>query len=466
MSDRLLSRLVLSFTWLVAASSARAEPLRFDRDIRPILSDKCFFCHGPDREHREADLRLDLEEEAKLAIVPGDADASDLITRIVSADPADVMPPPDAHKELTAEEKEMLVRWVKEGANWTQHWSFIPPTMPKRPQVRNRDWARVPIDEYILARLEAAGLNPRPEASREKLIRRLTYDLTGLPPTLSEIDAFVNDPSASAYERLVDRLLQSHHYGERMTLMWLDAARYGDTSVYHADGPRDMWAWRDAVIEAYNNNMPFDRFSLYQLAGDLVPETTLQQKILAGFNRNNGTTDEGGAIAEEYRVEYTVDRVKTTSTVWMGLTMECAQCHDHKYDPISQEEYYKLYAFFNVSSDQGMQTRKGNATPTIEVPGSRKTKEAADRTVAACRGKTAAWKSEVEESKPAFEKWLVSAAVGQNRKQNRLQPSDPLLHVPLWEGKDKAVSDLVDVASQRQDQRQSRVGEVAIRLGA
>ncbi|MGI9474246.1 MAG: DUF1553 domain-containing protein [Rubripirellula sp.] len=346
---------------LLSVAWCRADTVEFARDIRPILSDKCFYCHGPDEQHREADLRLDLQEEAFSVIEPGQPDASELVARILSRDD-DIMPPVDSHKVLSDSEIELLSRWVTQGAEWTQHWSFNHPDKGSPAATRTRD----AIDSQVLKKMPATSFSP--EASREKLIRRVTYDLTGMPPTLAELDAFLADSSTDAYERLVDRLLRSPRYGQRMGLAWMDAARYGDTSVYHADGPRSMWAWRDAIVDAYTRNMPFDEFSTSQIAGDLLPEATLEQKLLAGFNRNNGTTDEGGAIAEEYRVEYAVDRVKTTSTVWLGLTMECAQCHDHKYDPISQEDYYRFYAFFNISSDGGMQTRKGNAEPTLAIP--------------------------------------------------------------------------------------------------
>ncbi len=330
---RLFCSLVI-VAFLGAGRPVRADSVRFDRDIRPILSDKCFFCHGPDSQHQEAGLRLDLEDQVRETIVAGDANSSELIRRITSTDAEQMMPPADAHKELSASEIELLTRWVAEGAEWSQHWSLIPPVKPDPagpPQANSN-----PIDAFVARRLAEHGLQLSPQTDRDKLIRRITFDLTGLPPTIEEIDAFVADTSNDAYERLVDRLLDSPRYGQRMALAWMDAARYGDTSVYHADGPRDMWAWRDAIVDAYNNNLPFDQFSICQIAGDLLPDATLEQQVLAGFNRNNGTTDEGGAIAEEYRVEYAVDRVKTTSTVWLGLTMECAQCHDHKYDPISQ----------------------------------------------------------------------------------------------------------------------------------
>ena len=355
-----LSYPTLVLSPLTISVGAASPEILFDRDIRPILADKCFFCHGPDKEHQEADLRLDLEPNAREMIKAGSPHESELITRILATDDSQ-MPPKETKKELSAKEISLLTQWVKEGASWSQHWSFSAPT-------KTGTQAKTPrevIDELVAKQSPSGDLNN--EASKEKLLRRVTYDLTGLPPTLSEVDAFLADTSPNAYDTVVSRLLASPGYGQRMGLAWLDAARYGDTSVYHADGPRDMWGWRDAIVEAYNQNMPFDQFSVAQIAGDLLPEANQQQKVLAGFNRNNGTTDEGGAFAEEYRVEYAVDRVKTTSTVWMGLTMECAQCHDHKYDPISQEEYYKFFAFFNVSSDGGMQTRGGNAAPTMDI---------------------------------------------------------------------------------------------------
>lgn len=364
--------------WLTNPSLA--DDIRFDRDVRPILANKCFHCHGPDEENRAADLRLDLEDAAKeYAIEAGDADSSMVVERIESDDPDLVMPPPEAKKELSQREIGILKRWIDQGADWRGHWAFesLPESKASLTPPRDAPGTEAPlslddtaavIDAFVAQELKERGLSPTAAASRETLLRRLTLDLTGLPPTLEEIDDYLADEHPDATERVIDRLLASPRFGERMAVPWLDAARYGDTSVYHADGPRDMWAWRDAVVAAYNDNMPFDEFSISQLAGDLLPDANLQQKILSGFNRNNGTTDEGGAIAEEYRVEYAVDRVKTTATTWLGLTMECGQCHDHKYDPISQKEYYQFYAFFNVSADGGMQTRKGNEKPILEIP--------------------------------------------------------------------------------------------------
>lgn len=343
-------------SFIVLVSSAFA--VDFNRDVRPILSDTCFRCHGPGVA--EADLRLDIREAALSAnaFVPGNIEESEVIARIFSSDPDTLMPPPDSHKTLTALQRQILRDWIAEGAEYADHWSFVLPT---------RNTAITSLDEFIVDKLETVGLGQSPEADRRTLIRRVTLDLTGLPPIPAAIEEFVNDTDPNAFEKVVDRLLASPAYGERMALAWMDLARYGDTSVMHADGPREMWPWRDWVINAYNDNKPFDEFTLEQLAGDLIPNATVDQKVASGFNRNHGTSDEGGAFPEELRVEYVVDRVQTTSNVWLGLTMECSQCHDHKYDPISQEEYYKFYAYFNNTSDPGMQSRRGNQAPLVEV---------------------------------------------------------------------------------------------------
>lgn len=419
---------------ILLALPAAAEDVRFDRDVRPILADKCYFCHGPDAEHRQADLRLDLEEEAREAVGAGDPQSSELILRILASDPAEIMPPPDAHKELSNQEIEVLTDWVRQGAVWSKHWAF------EAPQA-NGKIEKPSVDAFVKAKLAEHSLELLSEASREKLIRRVTFDLTGLPPTIEEIDRFLADDSPQAYEFLVDRLLASPRYGQRMAVMWLDAARYGDTSVYHADGNRDMWAWRDAIVDAYNSNMPFDQFSINQLAGDLIPDATFQQQLLSGFNRNNGTTDEGGAIAEEYRVEYAVDRVRTTSTVWMGLTMECAQCHDHKYDPISHEEYYQFYAYFNVSSDAGMQTRNGNAEPKLDIPVPQKEQRLAD--VAKKRAHVEQELKKVsEQSKPDYEAWLKARQAGE--RTLAALPSGSIVQLTLNEGEGTDVEDLLN----------------------
>jgi len=350
--------------------------VRFSRDVRPVLSQNCYLCHGLDETRREAGLRLDVRESAVgeldsgvRAIVPGKPDESELIARVSTDDPDLRMPPTDGpHKPLKPEQIAVLRQWIAEGAKYEGHWSFTAPVRPAVPQATPEAWIRNPIDAFVLARLNSEGLEPSPEADRRTLIRRLSLDLTGLPPTLGEVQEFLADERPDAYERLVDRLLASPHYGERMAMEWLDAARYADTHGYHIDSQRDMWVWRDWVIKAYNENLPFDEFTKWQLAGDLLPEATTEQKIASGFNRNHAINFEGGAIPEEYHTEYVIDRVSTTGTVWMGLTLGCARCHDHKYDPITQKEFFQLYAFFNTVDEQGLDGYRGNAKPMMEAP--------------------------------------------------------------------------------------------------
>jgi len=355
------------FTFILSGTSF-AE-VSFNRDVLPILSDVCFACHGPDSATREADLRLDLEDEAKASvIVPNHPEKSELIARILHDDPDEVMPPPDSRRRLTPAEKQTLQDWIKQGAKWEKHWAFVKPTSPPHPATSNPDWARNPIDHFILHTLDKNNLTPSPEASREKILRRVTLDLTGLPPTLEEIEQFLADQKPAAYERAVDRLLASPRYGETMTLPWLEAARFADTDGYQFDGPRSMWRWRDWVIDAYNTNKPFDEFTIEQLAGDLIPNATLDQKIATGFNRNHRYNSEAGLVVEEFLLENAVDRIDTTSTVWLGLTMGCARCHDHKYDPISQKNYYEMIAFFNNIPEFGRAVKDGNSEPYIIAP--------------------------------------------------------------------------------------------------
>jgi hypothetical protein len=421
---------------------AQSDEVRFDRDIRPLLSDNCFHCHGPGEERREADLRLDLEEEAKeFSIVPGNPAASELFARLTSDDLETRMPPPDSNKQLSDVQISLFKQWIEQGAKWSKHWSFEAPVQTPLPAVIHKAWPRNAIDYFVLQRLEQEGLQPSETANRRTLIRRLSFDLIGLPPTPQEIKSFVNDVSSNAYENLVDRLLSSPHYGERMAVMWLDATRYGDTSVYHADGVRDMWAWRDCVVEAYCENQPFDQFSIEQLAGDLLPNATIKQQIAAGFNRNNGTTDEGGLIPEEYRVEYAVDRVKTTSTVWLGVTLECGQCHEHKYDPFTLEDYYRFFAFFNISADGGEQSRQGNSSPMVNVLNPEKEKKLPNvqARIATFEKKMKARSSSVHE---ALVQW-VSVAESRSQK-TKTMPKDLLLHFPLQAGEGKKVSDTVN----------------------
>ncbi|MGE5191372.1 MAG: DUF1553 domain-containing protein [Deltaproteobacteria bacterium] len=357
-----------------AAPTARR--LDFTREIRPILANHCWSCHGPDEQHRKAGLRLDLAEGSRArlesgfaAIVPGKSRESELVTRIETADDSEIMPPPVAKKPLTLEQKKLLRLWIDQGAEYAQHWAFSPPKRHALPWVKHAGWARNSIDLFVLKRLEDAGLSPAREADKATLLRRVTLDLTGLPPTLGELDDFLADNSANAYERVVDRLLASPRYGEKMAMQWLDAARYADTNGYNNDEERTMWPWRDWVIRAFNSNMPFDRFLVEQLAGDLLPNPMLEQKIATGFNRNHVLTTEGGIIDEEYRVEYVADRVHTTATVVMGLSMQCARCHDHKYDPITQREYYQFFAFFNNVADKTVKYNQGAvAEPYLKAP--------------------------------------------------------------------------------------------------
>jgi hypothetical protein len=358
----------------LSAAEPRPVGIEFNRDIRPILSDTCFQCHGPDQAKRKAKLRLDSETEVFAErggyriIEPGNPAKSELFRRIAAEDEKERMPPVRSGRKLTSQQIEVLRRWIEQGAKWQKHWSFLTPQRPDPPRVQNRARVRNGIDAFILARLEREGLTPAPEADRATLIRRVTLDLTGLPPTPDEVDVFLADRGPNAYEKVVDRLLQSPRYGERMATRWLDAARYADTNGYQSDGERTMWRWRDWVIEAFNHNMPFDQFTIEQIAGDRLPHATLEQKIATGFNRNHRGNGEGGIIPEEYAVEYVVDRVDTTATVWLGLTLGCARCHDHKYDPIKQKEFYQVFAYFNNVPEQGRAFKYGNSPPLVKAP--------------------------------------------------------------------------------------------------
>lgn len=357
------------------AATADSGALSYNRDVGPIISEKCFACHGPDAKARKMDLRLDQKEglfgktkDGLPVVAPGNPDGSELIKRITHTDPEEHMPPAASNLELSPKDIDTLKAWIQQGAPWQGHWAFEAPVKTDPPSVSDPTWPRNEIDNFILARLDRAGLKPSPEAPREILIRRLSLDLTGLPPTPAEVDAFIADTSNEAYEKLVDRLLASPHYGERMSFPWLDAARYADTNGYQRDTKRDMWYWRDWVIKAFNDNMPYDQFTIEQLAGDLLPNATLSQKIATGFNRNHRINGEGGIIPEEYAVEYVVDRVSTTSTTWMGLTMSCTRCHDHKFDPFTQKDFYRLYAFFNQVPEEGKGREQGNDKPFVAVP--------------------------------------------------------------------------------------------------
>jgi len=361
----------------------------FATQIKPLLSDRCFLCHGPDAENRQAGLRLDSEEGVKaplesdgdlFAVVPGKPEASELVARITTSDADLKMPPADSGLSLSKSEQDLLTEWVKQGAEWKGHWAFEPIVSPPLPDVKNAEWCRNPIDRFIVAKQEAAGFAQNSMASKERLIRRATFDLTGLPPTVEEIDEFLADTSEGAFEHVVDRLLASENFGERMTADWLDAARYSDTYGYQVDRDRFVWPWRDWVVNAVNSNMPYDRFIVEQLAGDMLPNATREQKLATTFNRLHPQKVEGGSVPEEFRVEYVADRAQTVATAFMGLTFECARCHDHKYDPISQREYFQLYSFFNNIDEAGLYSffTSSVPTPTLRLPTDDQSKQLAD----------------------------------------------------------------------------------------
>ncbi|MDE3167437.1 MAG: DUF1549 domain-containing protein, partial [Acidobacteriota bacterium] len=360
---------------LLALPAAWAEsPVNFEREVRPLLSEKCFQCHGPDSGTRMAGLRLDLKDGAFAArkngtpIVPGKPEASLVYQRVSAPDVNRRMPPPYAHKTLDAPQVELLKRWIAQGAPWQEHWAFRAPVKSAPPAVRNAAWVRGPIDRFVLRGLEAAGLTPAPEADRRTLLRRVALDLTGLPPAPAEIELYLKDASPQAYEHMVDRYLASPHYGEQRAHFWLDAARYGDTHGIHFDNYREIWPYRDWVVAAFNRDEPFDRFSIEQLAGDLLPNPTLDQMIATGFQRCGVTTNEAGIIEDEYAEIYAKDRADTTAAVWLGLTVGCATCHDHKFDPISQKDFYGLGAFFRNTTQKIMDGNVQDPPPTIFVP--------------------------------------------------------------------------------------------------
>ena len=351
------------------------EVVDFNFHVKPILSDRCFACHGPDANKREADLRLDQPESAvrtrlesgKFALVPGSIHKSQVFHRITSQDPDEQMPPPESNLSLTQREIALLAKWIEQGAEYKDHWSLIPVSPQQPPTVNNEDWMRNPIDQFILASLEEKGWTPNGEADKETLLRRITLDLTGLPPTIEEIDAFLDDKSENAYEEVVDRLLQSDAYAEQMALEWMDIARYADSHGYSQDGYRYMWPWRDWVIQAFKDNLPFDQFVTWQLAGDLLPSPSQDQRLATAFLRNQRINSEGGIVPAEYLVEYAVERTATVGTAFMGLTFECARCHDHKYDPISQKEFYQFYAYFNNVNEAGLVQKDGNSGPQLLI---------------------------------------------------------------------------------------------------
>ena len=408
--------LLLSAGLLSVVHQTRAADVDFARDIRPLLSDRCYTCHGPDENQREAELRLD-DADAILTdgdvsgspiVVPGDAATSELFARVSATDEDLIMPPPDSNLSLSRDEIELLRRWINEGANWEQHWSFRPPRAVDVPKVKQADWTRNEIDHFVLARLETEDLTPASRAASERLLRRVTFDLTGLPPTLGEVDNFINDQSVDAWERVVDRLLESHSVGERLTVDWLDAARYSDTYGYQQDRNRFVWPWRDWVVRAFNDNMPYDEFITQQVAGDLLPNATRDQILATTFNRLNPQKVEGGSVPEEFRIEYVADRVQTFSTAFLGLTFECARCHDHKYDPLTQREYYGLSAFFSNIDEAGLYSYFTQSVPTPTLP---LTDEETERKLAGLKEQISASERRLREladnNADAFREWLA-----------------------------------------------------------
>lgn len=378
MFHRFCAALAALFSLALAGppTASAADKVSFNRDIRPILAETCFHCHGPDPGSRKADLRFDREEtffgKEHPLVVRGKPEASPLYERITSTDPDEQMPPPDAHKQLKPEQRELIRRWIAEGAVWQGHWAFIAPVRPQPPVVKdpakNQAWTKNPIDRFVLAKLDAAGLAPAPEADRAVLCRRVYLDLTGLPPTPEEVQAFLNDKSADAYEKLVDKLLASPRYGEHRARYWLDAARYADTHGLHFDNYREMWPYRDWVIAALNRNQPFDEFTVEQFAGDLLPNPTVEQRIATGFHRCNMTTNEGGTIAEENLANYARDRVETTAWVWLGLTANCCVCHDHKFDPLTMRDFYSMSAFFRNTTQGSHDGNIKDTKPVLFLP--------------------------------------------------------------------------------------------------
>ena len=371
-----------------ASEGKDQEIISYNFQVRPILSDKCFTCHGPDANKRQAGLRLDIAEEAYKALkehprahalVPGKPDQSELFLRISSTDTAYMMPPPVSHLGALSEmEISVIKKWIEQGAKYEPHWAFIAPKQPQLPKVKNQQWAKNAIDYFVLQELEKRQLEPNAEADKERLLKRVCLDLTGLLPTPEQTSQFLADPSANAYEKMVDQLMKQPQYGERMAINWLDVARYADSHGYQDDNYRTQWPWRDWVIHAFNKNLPYDQFVTWQLAGDLVPNATKEQLLATGFNRNHKITEEGGVIDEEYRVEYVADRTNTLGRAILGMTIECAKCHDHKYDPISQKDYFQLYAFFNNVKEVGLESTVGGPETFAKNPRMELTKEDLD----------------------------------------------------------------------------------------
>jgi hypothetical protein len=422
----------------VAAAYAKLpERLDYTYDVKPILSDRCFACHGPDKAKQQAGLRLDLAEQAyeheseetgRRAVVAGDAEDSDVVQRILSTDPKLVMPTPTSHLSLSAQEKAVLIKWIEQGADYEPHWAFVKAERPELPKVKQEAWVKNDIDRFVLAKLEAKGLTPQKDADKATLLRRVSLDLTGLPPTVAEVETFLKDTSPNAYEKVVDRLLASPHFGEHQAASWLDLARYADTHGYQDDGLRTMWPYRDWVIKAFNQNLPYDQFVTWQLAGDLLPNPTKDQLIATAFNRNHQQSQEGGIVPQEYHVEYVADRVNTFGKAFLAHTTECARCHDHKYDPISQKDYFSLFAFFNTQNEYGQIPYNGEPSPHITLP-----RPETEAKLNAIQNRLVTLERQAKQDQPAarqrFAAWQASA----RRNPAALVPlsSGRIVHVPF-----------------------------------
>lgn len=444
-----LSVLVLLCLSVWTANSTAAEKISFNRDVRPILSDRCFLCHGPDNENREADLRLDVAEEAYKAldfgeashvIKPGQPEQSEVFLRIIAENASTKMPPPETKIDLTNQEIETIRKWIEQGAEYEGHWSFVPPEKPTPPEVQESSWIGNEIDRFVLKQIELNRLTPNRTADKAKLLRRISFDLTGLPPTLEELDAFLEDTASDAYEKAVDRLLASPRFGERMASDWLDVARYSDTYGYQVDRDRYVWPWRDWVIQAFNKNMPYDQFVTEQLAGDLLPHATDDQILATTFNRLHPQKVEGGSTPEEFRIEYIADRTQTFGTAFLGLTFECCRCHDHKYDPLSQKEYYQLSSFFDNIDEAGLYSYFTPAvpTPTLLLTNDQQ-KQEIEKLKAAVRVQEAKLAELGKSSQPGLELWKQGVA------GNRVTPVGQVYSLDFEEvkGRNQAVAGVI-----------------------
>ena len=421
---------------VAAVENQLPDEVDYNLHVKPILSDRCFACHGPDKTKQKAGLRLDLGDQAfafasketgRHAIVPGEPGSSEMVHRILAKDPDVVMPTPESHLTLTAEEKAILVKWIDQGAKYKPHWAFVPPSKPSVPTVKNESWVRNDIDRFVLKKLEDKGLTPAKEADKITLLRRVSLDLTGLPPTIAETDAFLADHSPNAYEKVVNRLLRSTHFGEQQATGWLDAARYADSNGYQDDALRTMWPYRDWVIRAFNQNLPYDKFVTWQVAGDLLPNPSRDMKVATAFNRNHSQSQEDGIVAAEYQTEYVIDRVNTFGKAMLGLTVECARCHDHKYDPISQKDFYGLYAFFNTNNEYGQIPYNGEPSPHLTLPTPQ-----ADATLRFIRTQLKTQTSQKQQDLPKaqnrFKTWLASV---EKAPAPQLVPADQDLRISI-----------------------------------